>query len=197
MTRFTLWLLAMLATPLAQAFDLDQLSARLANPSVVRGPFIQEKHLRALPQPFTSSGHFVLARDHGLLWQLRIPLQQDYRIDAQGIARRVDGQWQLQPAQGVAAQQSRLFLAVLKGDRSGLERDFELNLEGSAERWQLRLTPRSLLLRQVFSEIRIQGGERVERIEMRETQGDSTVLRLPESQSSDQLDATERNDFGT
>lgn len=196
MKRISLWLLALLATPLAQAFDLEQLSARLAEPAVVRGPFIQEKHLRALPHPLTSNGRFVLARAHGLLWQLRSPLQQDYRIDAQGIARRVDGQWQLQPGQGVAAQQSRLFLAVLQGDRSGLERDFQLNLSGTATRWELLLTPRSLLLKQIFSDIRIQGGERVERIEMRETQGDSTVLRLPESQAGDRLDTTERNDFG-
>lgn len=196
MKRAVFWLLALLAAPLAQAFDLDQLSARLAAPAVVRGPFIQEKHLRALPQPLTSNGHFVLSRERGLLWQLQSPLQQDYRIDPQGIARRIDGQWQQQPGQDVAAQQSRLFLAVLQGDRSGLERDFQLSLSGSAERWELLLTPRSLLLRQIFSDIRIQGGALVERIEMRETQGDSTVLRLPESRADDSLNATERNDFG-
>lgn len=196
MKRALLWLLALLSTPLAQAFDLDQLSARLAAPAVVRGPFIQEKHLRALPQPLTSSGRFALSRERGLLWQLQSPLQQDYRIDPQGIARRIDGQWQQQPGQDVAAQQSRLFLAVLQGDRSGLERDFQLSLSGSAERWELLLTPRSLLLRQIFSDIRIQGGALVERIEIRETQGDSTVLRLPESRADDSLNATERNDFG-
>jgi hypothetical protein len=69
------------------AFDLDQLSAQLANPAVARGPLIQEKHLRALPQPLTSRGQFVLSRDLGLLWQLQSPLQQDYRIDNQGIAK--------------------------------------------------------------------------------------------------------------
>ena len=38
----------------AWAFDLDRLSARLAAPEVVRGPFIQEKYLRALPHPLSA-----------------------------------------------------------------------------------------------------------------------------------------------
>ena len=47
---------------LANAFDLQQLSAQLAKPDVIHGQFIQEKHLRALPQPLISKGSFVLAK---------------------------------------------------------------------------------------------------------------------------------------
>ncbi len=179
----------------AYAFDLDQLSAQLAKPAVVRGPLIQEKHLRALPQPLTSHGQFVLSRDLGLLWQLQSPLKQDYRIDSQGIAKRTPSGWQQQPGQDVAAQQSRLFLAVLKGDHSGLARDFELQLSGTAEAWQLRLTPRSQLLKQIFSRIQIDGGALVQRIELHETQGDHSVLRLPESQAGEGLTEQEQRDF--
>ncbi|MFP6799153.1 MAG: outer membrane lipoprotein carrier protein LolA, partial [Pseudomonas sp.] len=142
-----LWLLSQSAL----AFDLDELSAQLAKPAVVRGPLIQEKHLRALPQPLTSRGQFVLSRDLGLLWQLQSPLKQDYRIDGQGIAKRTPSGWQQQPGQDVAAQQSRLFLAVLKGDHSGLSKDFQLQLSGTAAAWQLRLVPNSVLLKQIFS----------------------------------------------
>ncbi|MFZ3153708.1 outer membrane lipoprotein carrier protein LolA [Pseudomonas sp.] len=185
----------LLLTTQVHAFDLDQLSAQLAKPAVVRGPLIQEKHLRALPQPLTSRGQFVLSRDLGLLWQLQSPLKQDYRIDSQGIAKRTPSGWQAQPGQDVAAQQSRLFLAVLKGDHSGLARDFELHLSGSAEAWQLRLTPRSPLLKQIFDSIQIEGGALVQRIELQETQGDHSVLRLPESQAGDALSEQEHRDF--
>lgn len=188
--------IALFGASLAQAFDLDQLSAQLAKPAVVRGPFIQEKHLRALPQPLTSRGQFVLSSEHGLLWQLRSPLQQDYRIDDRGIARRTAQGWQQQSAQDVAAQQSRLFLAVLKGDHAGLADDFELQLSGNAEAWQLSLTPRSRLLQQIFKVIHIQGGALVERIELAETQGDSTLLRLPQSQAGSALSEAERHAFG-
>ena len=180
---------------LALAFDLDQLSEQLGKPEVVRGSFVQEKHLRALPQPLTSRGTFVLARDHGLLWLLERPLQQDYRIDDKGIARRTEQGWQFVAQQSATAQQNRLFLAVLKGDSSGLRQDFELSLSGTADAWQLDLKPRSVLLKQVFNAIVIRGGELVQRIELQETQGDSTVLRLEDNQADQSLSDTEQHDF--
>ncbi|WP_331693666.1 outer membrane lipoprotein carrier protein LolA [Pseudomonas sp. ZY71] len=180
---------------LANAFDLQQLSAQLAKPEVIHGQFTQEKHLRALPQPLISKGSFVLAKNHGLLWLLKTPLQQDYRISTKGIARRDDNGWQLLPNKSAGAEQNRLFLAVLQGDSSGLQRDFELALSGDAQQWKLTLTPRSLLLKQVFNQINIDGGALVQTIELLETQGDSTVLRMQDSNASQPLSDAEQHDF--
>jgi hypothetical protein len=185
-------------SPLAHAFDLQQLSEQLAKPAVIHGSFIQEKHLRALPQPLTSKGNFVLAKDLGLLWLLDTPLKQDYRITAAGIARREndeDGGWQIIPNKSAGAEQNRLFLAVLQGDSSGLQRDFELNLSGEAQAWKLALVPRSLMLKQVFTQINIDGGALVQRIELLETQGDSTVLKMLDSSAAKPLTDAERTDF--
>ncbi|TNF81696.1 outer membrane lipoprotein carrier protein LolA [Pseudomonas sp. ICMP22404] len=194
MKRLPLWLLLFCLSPLAQAFDLQQLSEQLARPDAIHGQFIQEKHLRALPQPLISKGHFVLAKQ-GLLWLLQTPLQQDYRITAQGIARRDGNAWQMLPNKSAGAEQNRLFLAVLQGDSSGLLRDFELSLSGEPQRWKLTLTPRSVLLKQVFNQINIDGGELVQRIELLETQGDSTVLRMQDSVATQPLSEAERHDF--
>ncbi|AXJ02873.1 hypothetical protein CFN16_01620 [Pseudomonas fluorescens] len=180
---------------LANAFDLQQLSDQLAKPDVIHGQFIQEKHLRALPQPLISKGSFVLAKNHGLLWLLKTPLQQDYRINAKGIARRDVSGWQLLPGKSAGAEQNRLFLAVLQGDSSGLQRDFELALSGDAQKWQLTLTPRSVLLKQVFNQINISGGTLVNTIELLETQGDSTVLRMQDSTAGQPLSDAEQHDF--
>lgn len=180
---------------LANAFDLQQLSEQLAKPDVIHGRFIQEKHLRALPQPLISKGSFVLAKNHGLLWLLKTPLQQDYRISAKGIARRDATGWQLLPNKSAGAEQNRLFLAVLQGDSSGLQRDFELALSGDAQKWQLTLTPRSVLLKQVFNQINISGGTLVNTIELLETQGDSTVLRMQDSTAGQPLSEAEQHDF--
>ncbi len=180
---------------LADAFDLQQLSEQLAKPDVIHGRFIQEKHLRALPQPLISKGSFVLAKNHGLLWLLKTPLQQDYRISAKGIARRDATGWQLLPNKSAGAEQNRLFLAVLQGDSSGLQRDFELALSGDAQQWQLTLTPRSVLLKQVFNQINISGGALVNTIELLETQGDSTVLRMQDSTAGQPLSDAEQHDF--
>ncbi|WP_124402424.1 outer membrane lipoprotein carrier protein LolA [Pseudomonas synxantha] len=188
-------LIALLLSFSAHAFDLQQLSDQLAKPSVIHGNFTQEKHLRALPQPLVSKGTFVLAKDHGLLWLLKTPLQQDYRINTQGIARRDANGWQPLPNKSAGAEQNRLFLAVLQGDSSGLQRDFELQLQGQAQHWKLTLIPRSLLLKQVFTRINIDGGELVHTIELLETQGDSTVLRMQDSTASQPLSAAEQDDF--
>jgi len=179
----------------ANAFDLQQLSEQLAKPDVIHGQFIQEKHLRALPQPLISKGSFVLAKNHGLLWLLKTPLQQDYRITANGIARRDTNGWQLLPNKSAGAEQNRLFLAVLQGDSSGLQRDFELALSGTAQQWQLTLTPRSVLLKQVFKQINIDGGALVQTIELLETQGDSTLLRMHDSTAEQPLSEAEQHDF--
>jgi len=188
--------LALLAlSSLANAFDLQQLSEQLAKPDVIHGQFTQEKHLRALPQPLISKGSFVLAKNHGLLWLLKTPLQQDYRISAKGIARRDATGWQLLPNKSAGAEQNRLFLAVLQGDSSGLQRDFELALSGDAQQWQLTLTPRSVLLKQVFNQINISGGTLVNTIELLETQGDSTVLRMQHSTAGQPLSDAEQHDF--
>ncbi|MBC6622501.1 MULTISPECIES: outer membrane lipoprotein carrier protein LolA [Pseudomonas] len=186
---------ALLLSFSAQAFDLQQLSDQLAKPSVIHGNFTQEKHLRALPQPLVSKGTFVLAKDHGLLWLLKTPLQQDYRITSQGIARRDANGWQLLPNKSAGAEQNRLFLAVLQGDSSGLQRDFDLQLQGEAQQWKLTLTPRSLLLKQVFTQINIDGGALVRTIELLETQGDSTLLRMQDSTADQPLSNAEQHDF--
>ncbi|MCF4997810.1 outer membrane lipoprotein carrier protein LolA [Pseudomonas syringae] len=180
---------------LAHAFDLQQLSAQLAKPDVIHGRFVQEKHLRALPQPLVSQGTFVLAKNHGLLWLLKTPLQQDYRITANGIARRDGSGWQVLPSKSAGAEQNRLFLAVLQGDSSGLQRDFDLSLSGDAQQWKLTLTPRSVLLKQVFNQINIDGGALVQTIELLETQGDSTVLRMQDSTAEQPLNDAEQHDF--
>lgn len=182
-------------TTRANAFDLVQLSLQLREPTVVRGTFTQEKYLRALPQPLVSVGSFVLARDSGLLWFLQAPVQQDYRISAAGIARRTPSGWKQTSQQGPAARQNELFLAVLQGDTEALQRDFELQLTGTAQAWALTLTPRSRLLAQIFSTILIQGGTTAERVELVEAQGDSTLLLLTDIQIDDQLSPSEHHDL--
>lgn len=193
LTTIALLMAANLAT--AQAFNLPQLAEQLSGPAVVRGDFIQEKHLRALPQPLTSQGQFVLARDHGLLWLLQQPIRQDYRISALGIARRSEQGWQALDLQGSSARQNQLFLAVLSGDTQALQRDFDLQLNGDPDAWRLQLTPRGALLRQVFETIEIEGSDTVTRIELREVQGDRTVLRLLDSRLDDTLTAREQRDL--
>lgn len=176
------------------AFDLAQLQSRLTAPAVVRGQFVQEKHLRALPQPLVSEGDFVLATGKGMLWQLRRPLSQTLRITPAGIARLgTDGAWHA--STGANTRESRLFLALLAGDTAGLSENFTLRLEGSPDDWRLTLTPNAALLRQIFTDIAIQGGQTISRVELREAQGDKTVLRLLNTRTDTALEDDERRAY--
>ncbi|MFY0479105.1 outer membrane lipoprotein carrier protein LolA [Achromobacter marplatensis] len=190
-------LLALTALPwTARAFDLNDLQAQLRATPVVRGHFVQQKFLRSLPQPLTSRGDFTLAAGKGLLWLLRTPIAQDLRINANGISRRDEsGAWQALPQQTGSGRENRLFLSVLAGDTRGLQENFDLALTGKADAWQLLLTPRSALLRQIFDNIQINGGKLVDRIELRETQGDRSVLQMTDAAAADSLTPEEQRAF--
>ena len=179
------------------AFTLDDLQQQLRATPIVRGHFVQQKFLRSLPQPLTSRGDFTLANGRGLLWLLRSPIAQDLRISADGIARRgPDGAWQALPQHTGAGRENRLFLSVLAGDTSGLRENFDLTLTGDANAWQLMLLPRSVLLRQIFENIQINGGKLVDRIELREVQGDRSVLQMTDAVAADALTPEEQRAFG-
>lgn len=193
--RLLAMLCAVLLPGLAWAFDLDQLRAQLTATTVVRGHFIQEKHLRALPQPLVSRGDFVLATGKGMLWRLRSPLQQALRITPAGIARQLpDGSWQAAPNGN--NRETRLFLALLGGDVQGLSENFDIKLEGGASDWRMHMTPSSIILRQIFTDIDIRGGALVQSIELRETQGDRSVLRMQDALADTALTDDERRAFG-
>lgn len=191
------FLLAMALLPLsAQAFDLNALQQQLRATPIVRGQFVQQKFLRSLPQPLTSRGDFTLAAGKGLLWLLRTPIAQDLRINADGIARRDEsGAWQALPQHTGAGRENQLFLSVLAGDTRGLEENFDLALTGEATGWKLTLTPRSALLKQIFSTIQIDGGALVDRIELRETQGDRSVLQMTGAVAAEALTPEEQRAF--
>jgi hypothetical protein len=73
------------------------------------------------------------------------------------------------------------FRSTLKGDMAALGRFYRLALEGSPQRWQLSLTPRDPKLSAVVESILIEGHKgRVGKIEIREAQGDRSVMTVVE-----------------
>jgi len=197
--RMLRWLLLCLLWlgGLAHAFSLADLQRQLQSQAVVRGAFVQEKYLRGLDQPLRSTGVFTLASGQGLLWNLTTPIAQQLRITAQGVARRAQTEgsnpW-IRTAQQ-SGRENRLFLAVLTGDTRELQTQFDLALSGSADDWQLTLTPSSALLRQIFAHIQIAGATQVRRIELLETQGDRTVLQFRHVTTDHALNPEERHAF--
>jgi hypothetical protein len=78
---------------------------------------------------------------------------------------------------------------------SSTERGVRVSFQCCASPDRLSSKSRSVLLKQVFNQINIDGGELVQRIELLETQGDSTVLRMQDTTSEQPLSAAEQHDF--
>lgn len=169
----------------ALGFDLAALSAQLQQQPVVQGQFQQTRYLHNLPQALHSSGVFTLVQKQGLYWELQSPFALRLRLDTRGIAQQdAQGQWQISPQSG-QSRQIALFMALLGGDTEELSRDFELQLSGTAQDWQLMLKPKSAVLQQIFQHIQLQGDQFLRQVEILETQGDRSLIRFSDIQNAE------------
>jgi len=69
--------------------------------------------------------------------------------------------------------------ATLAGDRTALERYFRVQFSGSLARWTLELEPADAALARTVQHVRIEGErDRIQTVETRQSDGDSSVLTI-------------------
>ena len=180
-----------LASPLLWAFSAAELAQTLQKPANVQGAFTQQRYLKSLAKPMTTNGQFVLIPKRGLLWHMQKPFENRLRVRADGIMQWNGKSWVAanQSKMNGQSQQIRLFLDLLGGNTQGLEKQFDLQLSGSQQKWTLRLNPKTALMKQIFNHIEISGDSVVRRIELNEKQGDRTVMQFNQVQTGKELDA--------
>ncbi len=180
-----------LASPLLWAFSTAELAQTLQKPANVQGAFTQQRYLKSLTQPMTTNGQFVLIPKRGMLWHMQKPFENRLRVRADGIMQWNGKSWVAanQSKMNGQSQQIRLFLDLLGGNTQGLEKQFDLQLSGSQQKWTLRLNPKTALMKQIFNHIEISGDSVVRRIELNEKQGDRTVMQFNQIQTGKELDA--------
>lgn len=180
-----------LASPLLWAFSAAELAQTLQKPANVQGAFTQQRYLKSLTKPMTTNGQFVLIPKRGLLWHMQKPFENRLRVRADGIMQWNGKSWvATNPSKmNGQSQQIRLFLDLLGGNTQGLEKQFDLQLSGSQQKWTLRLNPKTALMKQIFNHIEISGDNVVRRIELNEKQGDRTVMQFNQVQTGKELDA--------
>lgn len=194
MMRAVCLALALIASH-AWGFDLAALEQQLAHHQRIHGQFSQSRFIPGLAAPLQSHGRFVMDRQQGLLWQLAQPWQLNLRLTAQGLAQQQDGQWLRLNAQHASSHTSRLFLALLRGDRAELDKLFDSQLSGSSAQWQLTLQPKSLLLKQIFTRIEVHGGALLEQIDLHDTSGEHTRLTFSAQHTDQPLSPQEALDL--
>ncbi|WP_162617957.1 LolA family protein [Salinicola halophilus] len=164
-----------LASPAAaaDAFDLDALQRELNQAPSVTGRFEQQRELADLDATMTSRGHFRFERGERVVWQLEQPVEERITLTPEAI---VSESGDRAPPGG--EQVARLFLELLEGNWASLESRFAIALVGSAEDWQVTLTPKAEALARRIREIHLSGGESVDTLEMHAPNGDQLRVRL-------------------
>ncbi len=167
---------------------------------VLRGTFVQHKHLAELDHALVSSGRYVVARDRGLLWQVEKPVHSTLVITPKALTESSQGQQtahisaQQQPALGAVAS---ILLAVFQGNTEQLSHYFDMQRSddgssGSA----LTLIPKTDAVKNFITRLKISGGDTVRRIRIDQPGGDYSVIDLhPAKDTAKALTPDERRAF--
>jgi len=157
--------------------------ARLADASVLRGEFVQEKRLQGFKNPLLSKGDFLLARDRGVVWNTRSPFASTLVLTKQRLlSRQADGSTQAlagEQASPAVSTANALLMALLSGDIDTLSRQFRLHETVAADgSWRLELEPKQGALKKIFKRIELQGDQHVRSVRLEEIRGDRTEIKF-------------------
>jgi Outer membrane lipoprotein carrier protein LolA-like len=191
-----IWLLAALVTTaggaelqataddaLAEPWGVNQLMSELGRVQHAKARFVERKYLKVLKTPLETTGTLEYDAPDRLVKRTLEPKPETMTvagerlvIESQARSRTLRlGDY---PVLGAFVESLR---ATLNGDLAALERFYRVTLEGGPQRWQLTLTPRDPKMSALIESILIAGGRgRVGRVEVRETQGDRSVMTVLE-----------------
>ncbi|UPR46830.1 outer membrane lipoprotein carrier protein LolA [Vibrio cyclitrophicus] len=175
--------------------SISELQTVLSANSIVRGEFTQIRNMEMFAQPLTSQGTFLLDKSSGLLWTQATPFPVSLVLTDNKLSQRFADQ----PAKIITDKEnpmafyfSHIFLSVFHGDTQKLQEQFSLSFEPTTAKnsdesanssledtqWTLTLRPKNAPMNAVFEAITLQGQGDIERIELREVRGDSTVIEF-------------------
>jgi len=178
---------------------LAQIASQIEQYPVVRAEFVQTTQMAALKRPLITTGRLTFSRQHGVLWQIEQPYRMSYILSEERIVeigsdgvRRERG---LRDVPGLA-QVGRVFRALLGANTAALQEYFDVAVQGDTGKWEITLKPRQAQLAQFLTGMQLSGARFVEAIRIDEVGGDSTLIRLRNTQGADAPSAAETQLFG-
>jgi outer membrane lipoprotein-sorting protein len=191
---------AMVAAPGGRAAEpqqpADALLARLRQPAVLRGNFVQNRQIAGFRRPVESSGEFVVARGAGLLWHTRKPFESLLSVSRERL-RVTNGRGGTETTLDARREPmlrtlNDILQAVVIADARALQVSFDLAIQlvGSTD-WEMVLTPKDAALRTRFTTIALAGGPHVQSARLVEASGDITTVRFTGQREDTQLSAAE------
>jgi len=175
----------------------EQLTAHLRNTPLLHVDFTQTRTLAALSKPLKTTGAMALSKDHGVIWQVRKPLNLTYVVGPKGMLEiGPDGKAKQRTAKDVpmVAQMGRIIQALLQGRWSALEEYFTLKGEGRPDRWKITLSPKTQTAA-FLKGVEVTGGRFIERIHVDEAKGDAMDLVFDRPRTDEPLTDAEQRLF--
>lgn len=163
------------------AFDLQALSKGLASAQLTTGHFIQERELTGFPKPMRTEGVYFLDLKKGIVWETLKPFANTLIFSEKGIKRINKHGAQVISAQDIPYLKTvnALMLSLFSAQTEGLNKDFDILLEGSSARWSMTLVPKKTsALATVFNSLEITGAASPQSIKMVNRQNETTRLQL-------------------
>ena len=175
-----------------------EIKAQLAPFEVLRGDFLQTKHIKIIKRPLKSSGNFVLLRGKGVLWNTMKPMASTMKVTRDEITQIKEGKVGFtlkageQPALKLVGD---VLFAVFSADVEELKRHFEISGSVQGGNWQARLLPKEAWVAKAAKEIRLKGGKALESLEIDEANGDHTAIQFVHVNLKSSLKASEKTLF--
>jgi len=148
-----------------------------------RARFVERRYLKVLKSPLELSGTLAYDAPDRLVKRTLEPRPETLTVDGERLVIEAQGRARTLRLQDypVAWAFVESFRSTLKGDMAVLGRFYRLALEGGPQRWQLSLTPRDPKMSALVESIVIEGRKgRIGKIEIREAQGDRSVMTVVE-----------------
>ncbi|RZL03265.1 MAG: outer membrane lipoprotein carrier protein LolA [Rubrivivax sp.] len=165
----------------APEWTIDTLMQLQAQTKSSRATFVEQKYLSSVETPLESSGELSYQAPDRLEKRTLKPTPESLVLDKDTLLLERKGRKRSIPLQsypevGAFVESIR---ATLAGDRAGLDRNYQIELEGKRERWRLLLKPLHAKAAAMVSQIRLSGqGEQVETIEILQGNGDRSVMTI-------------------
>lgn len=165
----------------AAGFELEQLMPLLAATPAADVAFTEKKYSDLLSKPVQSSGRLVYRRPDVVEKNVETPRRESYRfvgdqllVVRNGVERRM-----ALSSQPLLAAFAASLRGVLGGDLALLRAHYQLSLQGDAASWRLDLMPLDEEVGRTVRRVTVSGRSgRIDQIEVRETSGDHSVLRV-------------------
>ena len=171
------------SSPALAGDALSAVQQRVAQVTVLRGEFTQEKRIEGFKNPLRSQGRFLLARDKGVVWTTLKPFPSEVVLTRDRIlSRQRDGSTRVeldarqQPAMRAV---NEMMFALMSGDVKALTGRFDAHPQLLPNNgWKLVLKPKPGAVAQAFNSITLEGDRYVRRVGIDERNGDTTQLQF-------------------